>query len=171
MRHYRLKIKRRDRRTLEALLRCGQGMARVLRRCRILLLSGQGRSKQEISGLLQVAPDTVQRIRDRYRREGLDWLIRDKPRSGRPREITNRQAQGIVALACSEPPRGRLRWTERLLVREACRRKIVPRIGKTSVGEILRGHRIKPWREKNVVRAGVEPGISPLHGRRVGCLP
>lgn len=153
MKNYRLKIKQKDRQKLEGFLKRGEAKARVLRRCRILLLSEQGRSKREIADILAVAADTVQRIRDRYRQEGLAGVLKDKPRTGRPRGFTDRQAHRIVALACSEPPRGYVRWTERLLAQEAPRRKIVPRIGKTSVGEILRGHRLKPWREKNVVRA------------------
>lgn len=153
MRNYRLKVKRKDRQKLEGYLRHGERKARMLRRCRILLLSAQGRSKREISEILGVAPDTVQRIRDRYRQEGLGGIVEDKPRTGRPRVHTDKHVQGVVALACSDPPPGYVRWTERLLVQEACRRKIVPRISKTSVGEILRGHRLKPWRKKNVVRA------------------
>lgn len=153
MRSYRLNIKRKDRKKLEAFLKRGQAKARVLRRCRILLLSEQGRSKREIAEILSVAPDTVQRIRDRYRQEGLEGVIQDKPRSGRPKEITDKHVQSVVALACSDPPAGHARWTERLLVQEAPRRKIVPRISKTSVGKILRGHRLKPWRKKNVVRS------------------
>ena len=153
MQNYRLKVKRKDRQKLEGYLKRGEAKARVLRRLRIILLSESGRSKREISEILGVAPDTVQRIRDRYRQEGLEGIAADKPRTGRPRVHTEKHVQGIVALACSDPPPGYARWTERLLVREACRRKVVARICKTSVGEILRGHRLKPWRKKNVVRA------------------
>jgi len=153
MKNYRLKVNRKDRQKLEGYLKRGEAKARVLRRFRILLLSEQGRSKNEISELLGVAPDTVQRTRDRYRQDGLKGIAADKPRTGRPRVHTDTHVQGIVALACSAPPMGYVRWTERLLVTEARRRKIVPRICKTSVGEILRGHRLKPWRKKNVVRA------------------
>jgi hypothetical protein len=35
---------------------------------------------------------------------------------------------------------------------------------------LLQSHELKPWREKNVVRGGVDPGIHRKHGRHAGHL-
>lgn len=57
-------------------------------------------------------------------------------------------------MVCSEPPEGRARWTVRLVVQEAIKRKLVPRVGRETIRILLLDHDLKPRREKNVVRGG-----------------
>lgn len=150
---YRFKITKKDREVIKGVLRGGISPARVQTRCRALLLSVEGRSILEISRILGVCRDLVWRTRMRYKESGLVFLLQDKARSGRPKQIEDREQQHIVAMACSDPPKGFSQWSVRLLAEEAVRRKKVKRISKSTVGTILKGHRLKPWREKNVVRA------------------
>src|SRR5271165_4273881 len=62
------------------------------------------------------------------------------------------QKQRIIAMVCSDPPEGRARWTVRLVVEEALKRRLVPRVGRETIRILLLHHDLKPWREKNVVR-------------------
>jgi hypothetical protein len=62
--------------------------------------------------------------------------------------------QRIVAMVCGQPPKGRARWSVRLIAEEALKRKIVPRLGRETIRVLLQHHDLKPWREKNVVSAG-----------------
>jgi hypothetical protein len=48
----------------------------------------------------------------------------------------------------------RARWTVRLIVAEAVKRKLVPKVGRETIRMLLEHHDLKPWREKNVVRGG-----------------
>ena len=73
---------------------------------------------------------------------------------GQPRLLDESDEAKIVALACSDPPPGRSRWTVALLAKEAVRRGYVPKIGRETVRITLKHHGLKPWREKNVVRSG-----------------
>lgn len=134
-------------------LKGGKSQARVLARCRILLLSEQGQTMEKIANLLEVGPSTVYRTRKRYRTKGLAGVLKERSRSGRPKRFREKEIQHLVALACSLPPPGYARWTLPLLAREARTHKWVSAMSRASVGRLLRQHRLKPWRKKNVVRA------------------
>jgi hypothetical protein len=54
-------------------------------------------------------------------------------------------------MVCSKAPEGRARWTVRLIVEEAIKRKLVPDVGRETIRILLQSHELKPWREKNVV--------------------
>ncbi len=152
---------------LQSLMNRGENKARVLTRARMLLLSERGKTIVQIVDVLGVAPDTVQRTRTRYREGGLEAVLLDKPRSGRPKKITEQEIQRIVALVCSHPPEGYARWSIGLLTKEAMARQLVNAIGESTVGHILRDHRLKPWREKNVVRSKTERGISGVDDHQI----
>jgi hypothetical protein len=62
------------------------------------------------------------------------------------------EQQRIIAMACSEAPDGRARWTVRLIAEQAIKRKLVPKVGRETIRILLESHDLKPWREKNVVR-------------------
>ncbi len=64
------------------------------------------------------------------------------------------QKQRIIAMVCSRPPEGEARWTVRLIVEEAIKRKLVPQVGRETIRILLQSHELKPWREKKVVRGG-----------------
>jgi hypothetical protein len=73
-------------------------------------------------------------------------------------------------MVCSQAPAGRARWTVRLIVEEAVKRKLVPKVGRETIRVLLQSHELKPWREKNVVRDRVDPGIHRKDGRHAGHL-
>jgi hypothetical protein len=78
----------------------------------------------------------------------------EKPRPGQRRRLDVGQSQRIIALVCGPPPAGQARWTVRLIVEEAVKRKLVAKVGRETIRVLLRTHDLKPWREKNVVRGG-----------------
>jgi Homeodomain-like domain len=69
------------------------------------------------------------------------------------------EKQRIIAMVCSQPPSGYARWTVRLVAEQVVKRKLVPRVGRETIRILLLSHDLKPWREKNVVRGGAEPGV------------
>ena len=72
-------------------------------------------------------------------------------------------------MVCSQPPEGRARWTIRLIVEEAIKRKLVRAVGRETIRILLQSHELKPWREKNVVRAELNKETSK-DGRRASRL-
>ena len=69
-------------------------------------------------------------------------------RPGAAEVLTASDKQRIIAMVCSAPPPGAVRWTVRLVAEEAMKRKLVPQVGRETVRVLLQSHDLKPWREK-----------------------
>ena len=129
----------------------GTHNSRVINRARVLQYANAGTSKRHIAGILCISDRTVQRIWDNYRTEGLDRALHEAPRPGQPRKLTDKAEAHLVALACSDPPPGRERWTLKLLQKKLIDDKQVASISDVCILSYLNNRSIKPWREKNVV--------------------
>ena len=79
---------------------------------------------------LQTSTATVQlRARERFYEGGLQAALeRSKPDRLYKRSLEGRAEAPLIALACSEPPRGRNRWTLRLLADKAVELGIVEKV-------------------------------------------
>lgn len=110
-------------RFLREFVRKGRRSARELTRARILLLADQQKGDMEIAEVLGVGRNTAWRTRKRYREEGLQAALVDKPRPGQPKKYTERHKAEIIAQACAKPPEGRKRWSIVLLTEELRKRE------------------------------------------------
>ena len=140
-----------DRKKVSGLLSKGNGSVRTHTRARVLQLFDEGKTSPTVSEYAGVTPETARRIGWNYVYHGLDRAIIDAPRPGREKKLSPNEETHIVALACSDPPKGYQRWSVRLLTEEVINRKIVDTVGRETIRVILKSHDIKPWREKNVV--------------------
>jgi transposase len=112
-----------DRGTLEGLIARGHAPARHLTHARILLKADEGGgapseawSDTKIADALEVSRSTVSRVRTRFVEEGLEAaLVHRAPRRTKPPKLDGSQEAHLIALACSAPPRGKKRWSVRLL--------------------------------------------------------
>jgi DNA-binding CsgD family transcriptional regulator len=95
-----VRLKPKERKVLKQLVSKGIEKVRKITRCRILLLSHEGKTDTDIMETLKVARNTVRQVRSRYAREGLDAAINERPRSGAPKKFTGRQRAKITAIAC-----------------------------------------------------------------------
>lgn len=123
--------------------------SRVIRRCNILSCLHNGMASGLIAKVLHVDPKTVRNIAHAFNESGLDAALYDDERSGRPLDIDDKERSRIVAMVCSDPPKGYYRWTLDLIVDEAGKRGLVDNeISRESVRIILQEHDLKPWLEK-----------------------
>ena len=77
---------------------------------------GPGWTDSAIGEALEVSVPTIERVRKRYAREGLEAALRRRrARAHKPRKLDGRQEAHLIALACSTPPEGQQRWSLRLL--------------------------------------------------------
>ena len=127
-----------DLRSLKTLLRRGSTPARTQTRARVLDRLHRGQHPDAIAETLQITTATVYNFKQRYLAQGLDAALYDKPRSGRPVEISGAQRAKITALACSAAPTGHPRWTLRLLADKAVELGFVESISHNAVKEILK---------------------------------
>ena len=139
-----------DKREIEKLLKSKSLNLRVYKRARVLQLVSSGYSQEKAALVAGVSASTSARMCSKYKKEGLQCLY-ERPRSGRPGKFTDKQKQRAVAMICSSPPKGVSRWTIRLIAEELSRRRITPKISRNTVRLLMQSHKLKPWREKNVV--------------------
>ncbi|MHC5062293.1 MAG: helix-turn-helix domain-containing protein [Planctomycetota bacterium] len=125
----------------------------MVKRARVLELLNEGYSVADVQRAVGTWPSTIRRVRRRYLEGGLDKALNEKPRPGKKRLLTDRTVSRIVAMVCSNPPPGYARWSVRLIVKEVVDRGVVKQVGRETIRLLLREHRLKPWRKKNVVRA------------------
>lgn len=151
-----VRLSRKDRQLVAEMLRRGRESARVLRRASILRQLDQGQKIAQTAGNLGVVRKTVRTIARRYQEEGLKSALHEKPRPGKARALDVNQSQRIIAMVCGSPPSGQARWSVRLIVEEAAKRRLAPRVGRETIRILLQSHDLKPWREKKLVYHGVE---------------
>jgi len=141
-----------DLKELAKMLAGGVQQVRVVLRALSLQQLAQGVSAPRIASMIPLTPQAIRNIGHRYQKGGLDAALYEKQRPGAAAILDHSQKQRIIAMVCSDPPEGRARWTVRLVVQEAVKRKLVPRVGRETIRILLLDHDLKPWREKNVVR-------------------
>ncbi len=135
---YRVKLKKKDREYLEKFISIGVRSAREIKRAKILLLSDEKVANKEITKQLGATPVTIRNIEKKYCTEGLEAALKEKPRPGQPKKVFKETETAIIALACSEAPEGRKRWTMRLLKDKIILLEIVDSISYVQVSRILK---------------------------------
>ncbi len=111
----RVRLRRGDHGRLSQLTRTRTTPHRVVERAQIVLASSAGASGTTICARLGVSRPTVTLWLDRYQSDGLPGLLADRPRSGRPKQITPADEAAIVARTLhTKPPHG-THWSTRLM--------------------------------------------------------
>jgi hypothetical protein len=142
---YVVKLSAEERGQLDTLIRSGKHPARKLTRARILLKAdvgeaGEGWSDSQIAAALGTGLTTVARIRQQLVEEGFESVLTPKrsPASARQRVFDGAGEAQLTALACSEPPKGRARWTLRLLEDKVVELNIIARVSDNTIGRTLK---------------------------------
>ena len=161
-----LKLTAGDRVRIHEMKRLGALRERDWRRIRILGLLDDGWNLTAVGNAVGTYPREVRRVGWRYVKKGLEAALTDEPRPVPPRLLDHAEESAIVAMVCSAPPDGHARWSVRLVASEAKKRGIVVKLERECARKLLARHELKPWREKNVVRADADPGVHRAHG---GC--
>lgn len=151
---YGVELSAQDRQRIAAMLGRGRESARVPRRAMVLRQLDQGEKMIEVARHAGVSRKMVRAIGRRYREEGLESALHEKPRPGKQRALDVQQSQRIIAMVCGPAPEGRGRWSVRLIAAEAVQRKLVPKVGRETIRILLESHDLKPWREKKPVHRG-----------------
>ena len=142
---YRVTLTREERKDLEAISTKGKRAARTVLYARALLLldAGEYGSKwvvAQVAEALGTTSRSLEHLKKRFVEEGLFAAIERKKREKPPREIQfgGEFEAKLLALACSEAPEGRERWTIRLLAEKLIELKIVPSVSPMTVCNTLK---------------------------------
>lgn len=138
MTKHEIKLTSKERKRLLSIVAKGVNKAAVIRRAHILLKSDEGKTDREISELLYMHEDTVRNTRVRFCQESLEAALRDKPHPPRETALDAHQEAYLVAVACSDPPAGRERWTMELLAQRLIEDEVVVSISAETVRLVLK---------------------------------
>ena len=142
---YVVRLSGEERERLETLIRKGKSPARRLLKARILLKAdvseaGEGWSDSRIIEALETSLSMVYRVRKQLVEEGFEAVLSRKQRAtpAVARIFDGEKEAKLIALACSKPPKGRARWTLRLLENKVVELGIVDRASDSTIGRTLK---------------------------------
>jgi transposase len=118
----------------------GKKTAKQVNHANVLLMADDravaGRWRDEdISQALNIHINTVAGIRKKFVLEGVKPTLQRKKRETppSPSKLDGKQEAHLIAICCSDPPSGRVRWTMELLAKELISRKIVISISRETI--------------------------------------
>jgi transposase len=174
---YRVTLTAEEREALGVMISRGKADARKLAHARVLLQADASEGGPEwtdtrIAEAVRVSVRTIERVRQRFVEAGLEAALLPKP-SLRiyARKLDGAQEAKLVALACSEPPEGKKRWTLRLLADRMVELEIVPELSHETVRQTLKKECAQAAPAADVVPSAPALGrVRVPHGRRSGGL-
>jgi len=142
---YRVTLTNDERKDLELITRSGKTNAKRFIHARALLLcdaseEGPAWKVADIASALGITSRTIEHLKRRFVEDGIESVLNRKPREKPPREVTFDGAfeARLTALACSEAPAGRSRWTIRLLAEKAVELKFSESVSHMTVQRALK---------------------------------
>lgn len=133
-----------ERSQLHDLIAAGVAPARQLLHARILLKADQGPggpawTDARIAEAVEVSQPTVYRVRRQYVDAGREAALTRRP----PTRVYQQKLDGVqeahlIALACSPPPAGQVRWSLRLLADKLVALEVVDAVSYRTVGRVLK---------------------------------
>src|SRR6187397_1567183 len=174
---YVVRLTGEERERLETLIRKGKSPARRVLKARILLKAdvseaGKGWSDNRIIEALETSPSMVYRVRKQLVEEGFEAVLSRKPRAmpAVARIFDGEKEAKLIALACSTPPKGRARWTLRLLENKVVELGIVDRASDSTIGRALKKTLFSPIAPALGHPAEGQQRVRSRYGRRAGRL-
>ncbi|MCA8950515.1 MAG: IS630 family transposase [Planctomycetes bacterium] len=134
----RLVLDEEAREFLERVARAATSAQRDVLRARMILLSAEGLTNQEVGERLGVTGQTVGKWRQRFVAFGVPGLT-DAPRPKESLRLSDRKVTEIVRATLETKPRGATHWSTRLMAKHAG-------VSQSSVSKIWRAFRLKPHR-------------------------
>lgn len=125
-----------------------------VRRSKILLAADRNGPKKwddgRIAAQYEVNLRTVERLRKRFVEDGLDTVLKGKPRLNLDKKVFDGEVEAkLVALRCSEPDQGRSGWTLRMLADRMVELEYVESISHESVRKLLKKTALSPGGSPN----------------------
>ena len=124
---------------LESVIRDGNSPQKHAWRAAIVLLSADGVGTNEIMRRTGKSKTCVWRWQERFMREGVNGLLRDKTRPARIPPLGPDVAERVVALTLTDPPVETTHWTAELMAEASG-------ISASAVRRIWRAHGLQPHR-------------------------
>ena len=141
---YIVRLTKEERGYLNGLIRKGKVAALKRLHAEILLKAdisewGEKWQDRQISEAFNISTRTVERVRERLVREGLESALnRAQPSHVKSKMIEGEKEAHLIALACGEAPEGHSRWTLRLLGQRMVELGHVERVSYETIRQALK---------------------------------
>jgi len=140
---YIVRLTEEERSQLKDLINKGKGPAYKIKHANILLnvdVDGPNLSSVKIAKILHCHQNTVYNVKQRFVQQGLDAALNRKKQEkpSRQRKLDGAQEARLIAIACSNPPEGRAKWTLQMLADELVALKVVDSISDQTVRRTLK---------------------------------
>ena len=113
---YRVELTQGEHLYLDHLTSKGTYNSKVIKRANILRLADKhAHSHEAIEELTGCGTATVFRVKRAFVEEGLESALNEGKRLGRVKALSAKEEATLISIACTEPPKGRSRWTLSLL--------------------------------------------------------
>ena len=161
---YYVTLTEEERQTLHGLIQTGKTQGYRIKHAQILLKLDEIPENKEwtqdkIGKAYGASLMTVSHVAKRFVLEGMESALGRKEQKNRHRKIDGDVEAHIIAIACSEAPEGRERWTLQLIADELVRLGVVDSISDTAVGDTLKKTSLSPGRRKNGVSQNRERSL------------
>lgn len=140
---YIVRLTAEERKELEILVKKGKTQAYRIKHANILLAvdaDGPNLSDEDSAQIFGCHQNTVRNVRQGFVEQGIEVALERKKRDKPPRELKidgEKEAQ-LIAIACSEPPAGRAKWTLKMLAERLVELDIVDTISDQTVRRTLK---------------------------------
>lgn len=154
---YRVTLTSTERNSLFELIKNNKSNKEKLNRARILLKAdcgehGENWDNKRIVEAFYVSEKTVYNTRQTLVEEGLEKALnRAFSKTRRKRIIQGEEEAHLIALVCSEPPKGHCRWTLRLLADKMVELNYVESVSHVTIRDALKKTKLNLGKKKNGV--------------------
>jgi hypothetical protein len=154
---YKVTLTLNERNELDALIKSGKRSASTVRNALLLLGTDAGahqsarQTNQQLSDALRMDMRTIDRVKRRFVEQGMDAALHRKSGGERPyaRKIDGQAEARLIALYCSQPPKGRCRWALRLLADKLVELEVCESVSHETVRQALKKTKLNPGRKNN----------------------
>ena len=157
MRKYKVTLAKKEREELEAIVQKGNHRSQKVVNALVLLNCDQGQfqdrpmKNEDVSSVLRISMRKIDRVKGRFVEEGLETALTG--RKGERVYESDFEAH-IVALSCTDPPEGYVRWSLRLLADRAVELNYANSISYETIRRLLK----KRNKTLEKTRMGYSPG-------------
>jgi transposase len=141
---YTIKLTKEEVEELYSIINKGSHSSQTFRTAYILLNCDEGEyaekiTNEQISKVLKVGMRTIDRVKKKFIEEGFEGVLDRRPTS----RVYETKSDGdveakLVALCCSEPPKGYAKWSLRLLADKMVELEYVESISHVTVRSVLK---------------------------------
>lgn len=134
-----LEVSDAERRELSLLTGSRAAPQGIAMRARIVLGAAAGVANKVLARQLSTSLPTVLLWRRRFEEEGLIGILEDRPRSGRPKQVSADQEAALIEKTLHSRPKNATHWSVRLMARESG-------LSRATVQRIWNKHHLQPHR-------------------------